>query len=213
MKNLIQEIYSAVVNGNASIVKEKIQTALDNGAAVEDLLNNGLIAAMKEVGQLFEKGEYYVPEMLISARAMQSGMAILRPIMISHDIKPIGKAVIGTVKGDLHEIGKNLVGTMLEGAGFQIIDLGTDVDPEKFLKAINTHHPDIVGMSALLTTTMVNIEKVLRYFEENGVRNGIKVIIGGAPVTQDYADEIGADGFALDASQAADVAKQLLGID
>ncbi|KAF0110395.1 MAG: methyltransferase cognate corrinoid protein [Chloroflexi bacterium] len=212
MEDLIQGIYTAVVNGNASGVKQKIQAALDNGVPVEELLNKGLIAAMKEVGQLFEEGEYFVPEMLISARAMQSGMVILRPILVEQDIKPIGKVVIGTVKGDLHDIGKNLVSMMLEGAGFQIVDLGTDVAPEKFLEAINTHQPDIVGMSALLTTTMTNIEKTLRYFEENEVRNGFKVIIGGAPVTQKYADEIGADGFAPDASQAAVVSKHLMGV-
>lgn len=212
MYNLTKEIYSAVVNGNANDVKQKIQTALDNGATAEELLNHGLIAAMKEVGQLFEDGEYYVPEMLISARAMQTGMAILRPILVEQDIKPIGKVVVGTVKGDLHDIGKNLVSMMLEGAGFQVIDLGTDVAPEKFLEAVKTHQPDLVGMSALLTTTMSNIEKTLRYFESNGERKTIKVIVGGAPVTQKYADQVGADGFAPDASQATFVAKRLMGV-
>ncbi|NTU74575.1 MAG: cobalamin-binding protein [Anaerolineaceae bacterium] len=210
MENLVQEIYSAVLNGNASETKEKVQIALDNGSPAEELLNQGLIAAMKEVGQLFEDGEYFVPEMLISARAMKSGMTILRPILVSQDIKPIGKVVIGTVKGDLHDIGKNLVSMMLEGSGFEIIDLGTDVTPEKFLEAINTHKPDLVGMSALLTTTMTNIEKTLRFLEENGARKGLKVIIGGAPISQKYADEIGADGFAPDASQAAIVAKRMM---
>jgi len=210
MENLVQEIYSAVLNGNASETKEKVQMALDNGSPAEELLNQGLIAAMKEVGQLFEDGEYFVPEMLISARAMKSGMTILRPILVSQDIKPIGKVVIGTVKGDLHDIGKNLVSMMLEGSGFEIIDLGTDVTPEKFLEAINTHKPDLVGMSALLTTTMTNIEKTLRFLEENGARKGLKVIIGGAPISQKYADEIGADGFAPDASQAAIVAKRMM---
>jgi 5-methyltetrahydrofolate--homocysteine methyltransferase len=210
MENLVQEIYSAVLNGNASETKEKVQMALDNGSPAEELLNKGLIAAMKEVGQLFEDGEYFVPEMLISARAMKSGMTILRPILVSQDIKPIGKVVIGTVKGDLHDIGKNLVSMMLEGSGFEIIDLGTDVTPEKFLEAINTHKPDLVGMSALLTTTMTNIEKTLRFLEENGARKGLKVIIGGAPISQKYADEIGADGYAPDASQAAIVAKRMM---
>jgi 5-methyltetrahydrofolate--homocysteine methyltransferase len=149
--------------------------------------------------------------MLISARAMQSGMIILRPHLIAQDIKPIGKVVIGTVKGDLHDIGKNLVSMMLEGSGFQIFDLGTDVSPEKFLDAINTHKPDIVGMSALLTTTMVNMEKTMQFLEENGVRKGVKVIIGGAPISQKYADDIGADGYAPDASQAAVIASRLMG--
>jgi len=211
MENLVQEVYSAVVNGNASEVKEKVQFALDNNIEAETILNGGLIAAMKEVGQLFEDGEYFVPEMLISARAMQSGMTILRPILVAQDIKPLGKVVIGTVKGDLHEIGKNLVSMMLEGSGFQIIDLGTDAAPEKFLEAINTHKPDIVGMSALLTTTMVNMEKTLQLLEANGVRKGLKVIIGGAPISQKYADEIGADGYAPDASQAVVIARQLIG--
>jgi len=211
MDNLVQEVYSAVLNGNASEVKEKVQLALDNGTESETILNSGLIAAMKEVGQLFEDGEYFVPEMLISARAMQSGMIILRPHLVAQDIKPIGKVVIGTVKGDLHDIGKNLVSMMLEGSGFQIFDLGTDVSPEKFLDAINTHKPDIVGMSALLTTTMVNMEKTMQFLEENGVRKGIKVIIGGAPISQKYADDIGADGYAPDASQAAVIASRLMG--
>jgi 5-methyltetrahydrofolate--homocysteine methyltransferase len=211
MENLVQEVYSAVLNGNASEVKEKVQLALDNGTEAETILNSGLIAAMKEVGQLFEDGEYFVPEMLISARAMQSGMIILRPHLIAQDIKPIGKVVIGTVKGDLHDIGKNLVSMMLEGSGFQIFDLGTDVSPEKFLDAINTHKPDIVGMSALLTTTMVNMEKTMQFLEENGVRKGVKVIIGGAPISQKYADDIGADGYAPDASQAAVIASRLMG--
>jgi 5-methyltetrahydrofolate--homocysteine methyltransferase len=211
MENLVQEVYSAVLNGNAIEVKEKVQLALDNGTEAETILNSGLIAAMKEVGQLFEDGEYFVPEMLISARAMQSGMIILRPHLIAQDIKPIGKVVIGTVKGDLHDIGKNLVSMMLEGSGFQIFDLGTDVSPEKFLDAINTHKPDIVGMSALLTTTMVNMEKTMHFLEENGVRKGVKVIIGGAPISQKYADDIGADGYAPDASQAAVIASRLMG--
>jgi 5-methyltetrahydrofolate--homocysteine methyltransferase len=211
MEALVQDVYSAVVDGNASEVKVKVQAALDNSIEAETILNSGLIAAMKEVGQLFEDGEYFVPEMLISARAMQSGMAILRPILVAQDIKPIGKVVLGTVKGDLHEIGKNLVSMMLEGSGFQIIDLGTDASPEKFLEAVNTHKPEIVGMSALLTTTMVNMEKTLQLLDENGVRKGLKVIVGGAPITQKFADEIGADGYAADASKAVVIARQLVG--
>ena len=212
MEKLIQEVFTAVVNGEAEEVKQKIQTGLESGVAVEKLLYQGLIAAMQEVGQLFEAGEYFVPEMLISARAMQAGMTILRPVLIEKDIQPIGKVVIGTVKGDLHDIGKNLVSLMLEGAGFQIIDLGADVSPEAFLEAIITHKPDIVGMSALLTTTMQNMEKTIRYLEDHQMRAGIRVIIGGAPVTQKFADEIGADGFAPDASRASILAKRLLAI-
>lgn len=210
MNSFEQEIYTAVVEGSASAVKSAVQSGLDAGEAAETLLNNGLIAAMQEVGRLFEEGEYFVPEMLISARAMQAGMAILRPILVEQDIQPVGKIVLGTVKGDLHDIGKNLVGMMLEGAGFQIIDLGADVSPEKFLEAIQAHQPDLVGMSALLTTTMANMEKTVRFLVENGVRDQVKVMIGGAPVTQRYAEEIGADGFAADANQAAILALRLV---
>lgn len=211
MDKIIKEIYDAVVNGNASTVKTRVQAALDAGTDLEALLNEGMIAPMKEVGELFESGEYFVPEMLISARAMQAGMTLLRPVLLSKDIKPLGKVVIGTVKGDLHDIGKNLVSMMLEGAGFEMVDLGTDVSPEKFLEAIQQHQPDIVGMSALLTTTMSNMEKTLHYLKENQVRDQVKVIIGGAPVTQAYSETIGADGYAPDANQAATLARQLVG--
>jgi len=213
MDKIIKEIYDAVVNGNANTVKVKVQAALDAGVNIEELLNQGMIAPMKEVGQLFESGEYFVPEMLIAARAMQAGMILLRPVLLAKDIKPLGKVVIGTVKGDLHDIGKNLVSMMLEGAGFQMVDLGTDVAPEKFVEAINEHQPDIVGISALLTTTMTNMEKTLRFFEEQQVRSRVKVIIGGAPVTQAYADQIGADGYAPDANQAAALARRLVGVN
>lgn len=212
MDNIVKEIYTAVVNGNANTVKLKVQAALDAGVNLESLMNEGMIAPMKEVGQLFESGEFFVPEMLIAARAMQAGMSILRPVLISQDIQPIGKVVIGTVKGDLHDIGKNLVSMMLEGAGFEIIDLGTDVSPEKFLDAIQTHKPHIVGISALLTTTMTNMDATLRFFEANGVRDQVKVIIGGAPVTQAYADSIRADGYAPDANQATTLARRLMGL-
>ncbi len=210
MEKIVKEIYDAVVNGNANSVKTKVQAALDSGVEIESLLNDGMIAPMKEVGQLFESGEYFVPEMLIAARAMQSGMTLLKPVLLAKEIKPLGKVVIGTVKGDLHDIGKNLVSMMLEGAGFEMIDLGTDVSPEKFLEAIQAHQPDIVGMSALLTTTMSNIEATIRCFEENKVRSQVKVLIGGAPVTQSYADKVGADGYAPDANQAALLARQLI---
>ncbi|MBP9040215.1 MAG: corrinoid protein [Anaerolineaceae bacterium] len=211
MDTKISEIFNAIVDGDASAAKQTVQSALEAGIDAEIILNEGLVASMKEVGRLFEEGEYFVPEMLISARAMQAGMNILRPVLIEQDIKPSGKVVIGTVRGDLHDIGKNLVSMMLEGAGFQIVDLGTDVAPEKFLEAVTEHKPDILGMSALLTTTMSNIKATIQYFEEKGVRKDVKIIIGGAPITQSYADEIGADGFAPDASQAAALAKRLMG--
>jgi 5-methyltetrahydrofolate--homocysteine methyltransferase len=211
MEELIRELYTAVLNGEANDIKQLVQTALDNGISAEIILNQGMIAAMTEVGRLFEEGEYYIPEMLISARVMQLGMTILRPLLVAEDIKPLGKVVIGTVEGDLHDIGKNLVSMMLEGAGFQVIDLGTNVTPKQYLDAIIQHKPDILGMSALLTTTMVNMQKTITYLADQGVRDSIKIIVGGAPVTQKFANEIGADGFAPDASRTAVLAKSLMG--
>jgi 5-methyltetrahydrofolate--homocysteine methyltransferase len=212
MEKLIQDVYSAVLYGETNETKQWVQAALDNGISAEQLLYGGLIAAMKEVGRLFEEGEYFVPEMLVSARAMQSGMAILRPLLVAQDIKPLGKVVIGTVEGDLHDIGKNLVSMMLEGSGFQMIDLGTNVSSEQFLEAIKQNKPDILGMSALLTTTMGSMQKTITYLVDQGIRDSIKIIVGGAPVTQKFSDDIGADGFGPDASQAAIVAKTLMGL-
>lgn len=210
MEHKLDEIFNAVVNGDADAAKLNVQSALMDGMDAERILNEGLIASMKEVGRLFEEGEYFVPEMLISARAMQGGMSILRPVLVEQDIQPIGKVVIGTVKGDLHDIGKNLVSMMLEGAGFQVYDLKTDVAPEKFLEAVQTYQPDILGMSALLTTTMNNMKATIRLLEEKGARENIKIIVGGAPLTQAFAEQFGADGFAQDASQAAALAKALM---
>ena len=165
---------------------------------------------MSEIGQQFEAGEVYVPEMLISAKSMKFGLELLRPHLIEADVKPLGKVVIGTVQGDLHDIGKNLVGMMMEGAGFEVIDLGVDVKPEELIEAVKENQPDIVAMSALLTTTMGNMKTAITMLQEAGIKDSIKVMIGGAPVTQDYADEIGADGFSIDASQAASLAKKLV---
>ncbi|RLD02765.1 MAG: cobalamin-binding protein, partial [Chloroflexota bacterium] len=167
-------------------------------------------APMGEIGKLFEAGEVYVPEMLISAKSMKFGLELLRPHLVAADVQPIGKVIIGTVQGDLHDIGKNLVGMMMEGVGFEVIDLGTNVKPEELIEAINEHKPDIVAMSALLTTTMGNMKTAISMITEAGLRDTVKVMIGGAPVTQDYADEIGADGFGIDASQAASLAKKLV---
>ena len=210
MKEVLKAIYDGVIEGDATLVKLKVQEALDSGVGTEQILNEGLIAAMKEVGQLFENGEFYVPEMLVSARAMKTGMAILKPLMVEVGIQPVAKVVIGTVKGDLHDIGKNLVSIMLEGVGFQIIDLGTDVSPEKFLEAVETHKPDIVAMSALLTTTMTNMVTTIQAIKDAGIKERVKIIIGGAPVTEKYAIEIDADGYASDAGQAATMAKKLV---
>lgn len=210
MQALLEEINRAVVAGNRDETVAKVERAIQEGIPPEDILRTALISAMSEVGDKFEQGEFYVPEMLVAARAMQSGMTLLRPLLIESEIQPAGKVVIGTVKGDLHDIGKNLVAMMLEGAGFEIIDLGTDVRPEKFAAAVRENTPDIVGMSALLTTTMPEMKNTIEALEDVGVRSDVKVIIGGAPVTDSYAKKIGADGFAADASRAVKLAQGLM---
>jgi 5-methyltetrahydrofolate--homocysteine methyltransferase len=211
MDPLIQSIQENVINGQKAPVESLVRQALDAKLPPDEILNTGLIAAMKEVGARFEAGDFYVPEMLIAARAMQAGLAILKPHLVSGGIQSAGKVVIGTVKGDLHDIGKNLVSMMLEGAGFEIFDLGTDVPPEKFIAAIKENNAGLLGMSALLTTTMSNMKLVLAALKEAGVREQVKVMIGGAPVTESFAKEIGADGYAPDASRAVTLAKSLMG--
>jgi 5-methyltetrahydrofolate--homocysteine methyltransferase len=210
MEEKIKEIYQAVLNGAMGDTSGKVQDAIDAGNAADTILNEGLIAAMSEIGQLFEAGEVYVPEMLISAKSMKFGLELLRPHLVAADVQPLGRVVIGTVQGDLHDIGKNLVAMMMEGAGFDVIDLGVDVKPEELIDAVNQHQPHIVALSALLTTTMGNMKTAITMMEEAGVLGSLKVMIGGAPVTQEYADEIGADGFSVDASQAATLAKKLV---
>jgi len=207
-----QEIYNAVIEGNAPGTQAAVQAALAEGLEPASLLTEGMIAAMKEVGRRFEEGDYFVPEMLIAARAMQSGLALLKPYLKDADIKPAGKVAIGTVKGDLHDIGKNLVGMMLEGGGFEVIDLGTDVTPGKFVEAVVNEHVQIIGLSALLTTTMSNMKNTIDALKDAGVREQVKVIIGGAPVTEEYAVKIGADGFSSDASRAVALAQSLMGV-
>jgi 5-methyltetrahydrofolate--homocysteine methyltransferase len=167
---------------------------------------------MEEVGRLFEEGEKFVPEMLISARAMQAALGLLKPHLLQADIKTAGKVIVGTVAGDLHDIGKNLVAMMLEGSGFEVIDLGTDVSPQQFVDAVREHEPQVIGMSALLTTTMPSMGATIEALKEAGLREGVKVMIGGAPITQDFADKIGADGFAPDASSASRKAKALVSV-
>jgi 5-methyltetrahydrofolate--homocysteine methyltransferase len=203
------EIYQAVLNGDQDAAARNVRTALDSGMGASDILRGGLIAAMGEVGRLFETGDYYVPEMLVAAHAMQAGLDILKPLLIEAGVEPIGKVVIGTVKGDLHDIGKNLVAMMLEGAGFQVIDLGVDVAPEKFIAALQ-QGVDILGLSALLTTTMPSMDSTIRAVEQAGLRQGVKIMVGGAPVTAEFAQKIGADGFASDAGQAVSLAKSLI---
>jgi 5-methyltetrahydrofolate--homocysteine methyltransferase len=210
MKPEVKQVYEAIIEGDMAGSTTTVQAAVDTGVSAEEILKQGLVPAMTEVGRRFEEGEYFVPEMLISARAMQSGLAILKPLLVASDVQATGKVVIGTVQGDLHDIGKNLVGMMLEGAGFELVDLGTDVRAEQFVAAVQQNEPDLVAMSALLTTTMPSMKTTIDALAEAGVRNQVKVIIGGAPVTEDYANEIGADGFAADASRAATLATTLI---
>ncbi len=205
----ITKIYQAVLEGDMSATQAEVRAALRADVSAPEILQNGLIAAMGEVGRLFEEGEYYVPEMLVAARAMKAGLEILQPLLVDSGVEPVGKVIMGTVRGDLHDIGKNLVGMMLEGAGFEIVDLGTDVSPEKFVAALQDDI-DIVGLSALLTTTMPSMESTIKAIEAAGLRDQVKIIVGGAPVTADYARKIGADGFAPDAGQAVTLAKSLI---
>jgi len=202
-------IFQNVVDGQAAEVEAGVRSALAEGMGPEEILNKGLVAAMDEVGRRFEEGDLFVPEMLIAARAMQAGLQILKPDLVKAAVKAAGKVAIGTVKGDLHDIGKNLVAMMLEGAGFEVHDLGVDVAPEAFVK-VAREGVQLIGMSALLTTTMSNMESTVQALKAAGLRDQVKVFIGGAPVTQEYASRIGADGFAADASSATRVARLLL---
>lgn len=210
MDQVLKDIFAGVIDGQSALVQEKVKDALASGLNPGVILNEGMIAAMREVGRRFEEGEFYVPEMLIAARAMQSGLALLKPHLQESDVKSAGKVVIGTVKGDLHDIGKNLVAMMLEGAGFEIYDLGTDVTPQKFIETARSVNADILAMSALLTTTMTNMKVTIDALAEAGLRSSLKVMVGGAPITDQYAAQIGADGYAVDASRAVSVAKSLL---
>lgn len=205
-----REIADTLKAGKAPLVKELVQKAIDEGVQPEDILNQGLVVGMGEIGELFKNNEVYVPEVLIAARAMKAGTEILRPLLVAKDIKPIGTVAIGTVKGDLHDIGKNLVGMMLEGAGFAVIDLGIDVSAEKYIDAVVNNGAQIIGMSALLTTTMPSMKDIIEALNAAGIRDKVRVMIGGAPVTQNFADEIGADGYSSDAASAADLAKKLI---
>jgi 5-methyltetrahydrofolate--homocysteine methyltransferase len=208
----IGDIYNAVLDGNAPAAKAGVEAALGEGLAPDVILKQGLIAAMGEVGRLFEANEYFVPEMLVSARAMQGGLALLKPHLAEAGAIPAGKVLVGTVKGDLHDIGKNLVAMMLEGSGFEVIDMGTDVTPDKFVNAVVQHQPQLIGMSALLTTTMPSMSTTIKALQEAGLREQVKVMIGGAPVTDAYSKQIGADGYSPDASSAVRLAKSLVGV-
>ena len=208
----VQEIATAVENGKVKIVAGLVQEALDEGIAAGEILNVGMIGAMAVVGEKFKNNEIFVPEMLIAARAMKKGVAVLTPALKAAGTESVGKLILGTVAGDLHDIGKNLVGMMIEGAGFDVIDLGVDVPADKFIEAMKAN-PDckIVALSALLTTTMPAIKNTIDAIVASGLRDTVKIMIGGAPVTQAFADEVGADGYSEDAASAAELAKKLLG--
>ena len=208
--NILEDLCKSVIEGELNTTQDQVHQALRENILPESILEDGLIAAMTEVGRMFEKGEFYVPEMLISARAMKGGLAILRPQLAAANIKAIGKVVIGTVQGDLHDIGKNLVGMMLEGAGFEVVDLGVDVSPEKYVAAAKEYQPDLVCLSALLTTTMPRMKDIVLALKAARLRDMVKVMIGGAPVTEEYATNIGADIYAPDAASAAQRARQLM---
>ncbi len=209
MADVLQKIASSLYAGEADQVAESVQSALDQGMSANEVLQAGLITGMDQVGKDFKAGDLFVPEVLIAARAMHAGMNVLRPLLAASGAPSAGKYIIGTVKGDLHDIGKNLVKMMVEGAGFEVIDLGTDVAPEKFVAAVREHQPGLVGLSALLTTTMMGMKTTVEALQAAGLRDSVKIMIGGAPVTEAFAKQVGADAYAPDAATAVDVARSL----
>ncbi|HOB37040.1 MAG TPA: corrinoid protein [Candidatus Avimonas sp.] len=208
--SLLEQISTAVQQGKAKDVVALVQEALDSGATAQQILDEGLLKGMSILGVKFKNNEVFVPEVLIAARALNRGTELLKPRLVEEGVEPIGRVVIGTVKGDLHDIGKNLVKMMLEGAGFAVIDLGVDVSEEKFIEAVKEHKPQILALSALLTTTMNNQQTVIEALKAADLRNKVKVMVGGAPVTQSFCDLIGADAYAPDAASAAEVAKSFV---
>lgn len=208
----LKELSEAIIKGNAKAAKAIVEKAVAEKADPQMVVSKYMIPAMDVVGKKFEANEYFVPELLIAARAMKTALEILKPLLAAKGAKPVGKVAIGTVKGDLHDIGKNLVASMLEGGGFEIIDLGVDVAPEKFVAAIKEKQANLVALSALLTTTMPSMKTVIEEMNKAGIRKNAKVMIGGAPVTQKYADEIGADGYSDNASGAVGMARKMLGV-
>ena len=210
--NELHDLAQLLEQGKVQKVSELTQQLVDSGLSPQAILNDGLIAGMAAVGEKMRSGEMYLPEVLQSASAMHGSLKILRPHLVREGAQPRGKILVGTVKGDMHDIGKNLVSIMLQGAGFDIVDLGLNVAPQKFIDAINIHQPAILGLSAMLTTTMLNMKTTLEAISAAGLRSNVKVIIGGAPVSQKFADEIGADGYARDAVLAVDKVKELLGV-
>lgn len=210
MEDKLFDLQDAIINGSKPQAVTLTKELLAEKVNPQEILNEGLIAGMSEVGDRFKCGDYFVPEMLIAARAMQSAMDLLRPVLVETGVEPIGTIVLGTVRGDLHDIGKNLTGMLLEGAGFRVVDVGVDASAEKFVNAVKENNAQLVGMSALLTTTMTYTREVIKALEAADLRKKVKVIVGGAPITEDWATQIGADGFAVDAATGADRCKELL---
>jgi 5-methyltetrahydrofolate--homocysteine methyltransferase len=210
MSEILEEISTAIIEGDLDEIQDLTEDALAEGLSAADILNKGLMAGMDYVGVEFKAGNMFVPEVLRSAKTMQTSMDILKPLLAESGTKMVGKVLLGTVKGDLHDIGKNLVGMMCEGAGFEVQDIGKDAAPEAFVEAVKQFEPDVVGMSALLTTTMRAMESTIKVLEEAGLRDRVKVMVGGAPVTQAFADQIGADGYASNAASAAELARKLV---
>jgi 5-methyltetrahydrofolate--homocysteine methyltransferase len=211
MSAIYEQLSTVILEGNSDKSPQLVQKALDDGLPPKDILEKGLIIGMNEVGVRFKRGDMFVPEVLMSAEAMQYALDVLRPHLVADNVQLAGKIVLGTVKGDLHDIGKNLVGMMCEGGGFEVVNLGFNVEPEKFVEAIKEHKPDIVGMSALLTTTMRAMGYTIKAIEEAGLRDSVKIIVGGAPVDEEFAKRIGADGYGPNAPTAAELCKQLVG--
>jgi corrinoid protein of di/trimethylamine methyltransferase len=211
MSQIYGQLSEAVLGGNLKEIKKLTQTALDSGSSAQQVLDLGLLPGMDEVGKLFKTGAMFIPEVLLSAKTMSAAMDVLKPLLATGEGGGRGTVVIGTVQGDLHNIGKNLVAMMLEGAGFNVVDLGIDVKPQAFLDAVKQHKPKLLGMSALLTTTMPRMDETIRALEEAGIRSQVKVMVGGAPVTQDFVARIRADAYAANAGHAVDVAKTLAG--
>lgn len=211
-QQILKEIPAMLEKGDAQGVKEQTKKAVNDGIPAVSILNDGLVAGMNVVGEKFKNNEIFIPEVLIAARAMKAGMEVIKPLLVEAKVEPRGKVIIGTVKGDLHDIGKNIVSMMLEGAGFEVINLGTDMTIERIMEQMEDGSPDVLGMSALLTTTMVYMKEVVDALKAAERRGEIKVIIGGAPITQAYAEEIGADGYAPDAASAVDLVKAVLGL-
>lgn len=207
----VNRLFDAVLTGDAKTAKETTQQALAAGVDPMKLVQDFMMPAMAEVGRRFECNEYFVPELLLSARAMKAALELIRPLLAARGDEPVGRVAIGTVKGDLHDIGKNLVAAMLEGGGFEVLDLGVNVEPEKFIAAVKEKKANVVAMSALLTTTMPSMKTTIEALKQSGVREQVKVLVGGAPITQEYADEIGADGYSESAAGAVALAHKALG--